>query len=1016
MSIIYILQAKSEFEFHEHLCSLYPVINNQQNKEILKKIIVVSNMDLSNSQKGNIWTYIFKNNFTHIEFEYNNSYFNNFNFEQGVDLYYFFINDNIILNSNDIFETYLNIYKNTPNNTMILSVINMNIIFLHSKCIYTLISTLKSGQYFNNIVKMPSENFSYIRTGKKKLIALHTNHFSIRGSEIALYDYACYISVILQHNVIILIPRNHKEHVHPNTGLTYDYDIDQKFSQSFPVIEYENLNDTLNDVGADIFYTLKSGENDNLLGENILNCVHCIFQCTSENKHGDVYACISENINKCQAPVVPHICHNLPEINEKMYEEDCKYVFGCYGGYESFDIEFVHIIIKKIVESRDDIRFIFMNIKQFIDHPNVKFFDKTTDLFEKSKFINSCDAMLHGRSIGESFGMAIAEFTSLGKPIITWKHDGNPNYNEDLHHINVLQDTGIYYKDIDSLYEILTNFSQYKKTPTKYSEIFTPNNVMDKFNKFFIEPCKDKPIVINKEIPNGITCKYKIKILCNWTSTEQIHKDWKKLLGDYPLEFCEENPDIWVIINKPPDNVKYEKKRTIVLGMEPDTFFGDRWDWYGNKKDYLYFMDENYRSNTEWWLNSDLLSLEENSPDKTKERVISSVVSSQYIYEGHKLRIDFLKEAEKELDFEIYGWDNKHSFKSYVKKLENGKEEGLFPYKYTFIAENVSKENFCTEKFTDAILSECLVFYWGCTNINDFFDPLCYIKLDIKDINKSIRKIRHAIMSDQWEKRIEIIRKMKHNILRKYSFAPRILGLIEVLKLEKRTINLEKRIEKWENHQKLCQESQLYNIGRYNAVDGRNVDLSNINIPFTLNINFTGPNKNIDGIIGCAISHYNLWIETVRLDKNMLIMEDDVILCDQFVDRLGNVMNDVRDVLFIGFHDHEYNLKYNNLSDDFLTEKFNKHDIVSFDFIKSYGKSSKDMVGLTGGGTFGYLISPKGALKLLNLVQFYSFYFPVDYFMLECGLNFDVELDFIPHRLLISPKFGIDTDESDIQI
>jgi GR25 family glycosyltransferase involved in LPS biosynthesis len=1013
MSIIYVLQTNNEFMFNEHLRSFYKNYCENNNQDIsIKKIIISCTKDLSKTKYGVLWDYVFKNNFIDLKLEFNTNFYKNFNFEQQKDIYYFIINDNVKFNNfkGNFFNSLVENYKTI--NSKVLYIPKYEILFLSSLYIYTLLSCNDTTNITTSIA-IPYEYFDFIKITKKLNVALHVNSFTIRGSEIALYDYACYITTLLGHNAIIVAPTNHKEHVHPNTGFTYDSDIEDKFRKSFEIYEYTELNQTLENIGADIFYVLKSGEKDNFVAHNIPSLIHCVFICNDENKHGDVYACISENINYCNAPVVPHICHNLPKTDEKLFSDNSTYIFGCYGGYEAFDIDLVHNTIKKVVEERDDITFLFMNIKKFIEHKQVKFFDKKTGLYDKSKFINSCTAMIHGRSIGESFGMSIAEFTTLGKPIITWKHDGLPNKNEDLHHIDVLKDSGIYYKDSDSLYEILTNFSKYEKPPLNYADIFSPHIVMDKFNKYFIEPFNKQEILLNIEENKDINKVYNIKVLCNWTTTEQVHKTWTKLIGDFPVNFVEEEPDYWIIINKPPENSFYIKEKTIVLGMEPDTFFSERWKWYGDKNDYFYFMDEKYRSNTEWWLDMDLLDLENISPEKTKEKIISSVVSSQYIYEGHKLRIDFLKEAEKELDFDIFGWDNSHCFQSYRGSLLNGKNDGLFPYKYTFIAENVSKENFCTEKFVDAILSECLIFYWGCTNIDDFFDPLCYVKLDLRNITKSIRKIRQTIMSNQWEKRIEVIRKMKHRIIRKYSFIPRILGLIKVSELEKRTVNLEKRQEKWLKHLELCKEAQIHNITRFNAIDGNQIDINKLEIPFSLTQNFSG-NKNTGAIIGCACSHYYLWLESIKLNKTILIMEDDVEFCDQFVDRLSFVMDKLRDVMFIGFHDHEYNLEYNNLKPDFLLTNFTKTDIVSFDFIKSYANPG-DAVGLTGGGTFGYLISPKGAAKLVNCVNKHTFYFPVDYFMLESGLHYNLELDFIPHRLITSPKFGIDTNESDIQ-
>ena len=61
------------------------------------------------------------------------------------------------------------------------------------------------------------------------------------------------------------------------------------------------------------------------------------------------------------------------------------------------------------------------------------------DLVKKAEFINSCDVMVHARSIGETFGAAIGEFSSKNKPVITCDCG-------DTEHIEILSDKGIIYR------------------------------------------------------------------------------------------------------------------------------------------------------------------------------------------------------------------------------------------------------------------------------------------------------------------------------------------------------------------------------------------------------------------------------------------------------------------------------------------------------------------------------------------------------------------------------------------
>ena len=54
------------------------------------------------------------------------------------------------------------------------------------------------------------------------------------------------------------------------------------------------------------------------------------------------------------------------------------------------------------------------------NHKRAKFIKGSFNKTQKVKFINSCDAMLHARSLGESFGLSCAEFAIKNKPILTY--------------------------------------------------------------------------------------------------------------------------------------------------------------------------------------------------------------------------------------------------------------------------------------------------------------------------------------------------------------------------------------------------------------------------------------------------------------------------------------------------------------------------------------------------------------------------------------------------------------------
>jgi hypothetical protein len=347
-------------------------------------------------------------------------------------------------------------------------------------------------------------------------VAFLLQTFSVRGAETSIYNYAIYNQKILKNRSIIVCPDNIRDKRLYTGELLYTKDVEDRFKK-IGIVYYpsesgitnnsninnnnnsdniNNINNTLTKNGCDVLYILKSGENDGLFDRcniSIPVIVHCVFTCNEDNRHGDVYASVSESINKCNNPIVlPHICipiQNIGNIRSSFNIPDDSIVFGRHGGYESFDIDFVKDVIRKVVNERSDIYFIFLNTERFYTHKNIIYLNKTSDIVLKTSFINLCDAMIHARQIGESFGLSIAEFTSVGKPIITWKHQGEKYPNEDIHHIKVLGDSGVYYTDEYDLYDIFTNFNRYRsKIPVNYSTMYTPEIVMKQFNNI-LEKC-----------------------------------------------------------------------------------------------------------------------------------------------------------------------------------------------------------------------------------------------------------------------------------------------------------------------------------------------------------------------------------------------------------------------------------------------------------------------------------------------------------------------------------------------
>jgi hypothetical protein len=315
-------------------------------------------------------------------------------------------------------------------------------------------------------------------------IAFHSNQLGIRGTEVALYDYALHNREILGNESIILSDKN-------NELSTYG-----KFNSQFDVLLYDNFSQVqywVDDRNVDAVYYIKAGTDDGKLVTNAKNLVHTVFQL--KQPHGDVYAYVSKwlanHMSNGALPYVPHIVDILNYDHIDNYREylgipKSATVFGYYGGSDSFNIDFAKKAVVDVARSNRNIYFLFMNVNTFCDEPNVIYLGGTPDLEKKIGFINTCDACLHARNGGESFGLTVAEFSIKNKPVITTTYC-TAELN-DLAHIEMLGDKSILYTDYMTLVSILTSFRDIQRTREDWNayNMYSPQTVMQQFKQVFL--------------------------------------------------------------------------------------------------------------------------------------------------------------------------------------------------------------------------------------------------------------------------------------------------------------------------------------------------------------------------------------------------------------------------------------------------------------------------------------------------------------------------------------------------
>lgn len=192
---------------------------------------------------------------------------------------------------------------------------------------------------------------------------------------------------------------------------------------------------------------------------------------------------------------------------------------------------------------------------------------------------------------------------------------------------------------------------------------------------------------------------------------------------------------------------------------------------------------------------------------------------------------------------------------------------------------------------------------------------------------------------------------------------------------------------------------------RVSAIDGRTYDFDKFINLFDINkysSKIKNPYKNHQykkGVLGCSLSHYLLWVNIVQQERYndlsySLILEDDIELCDDFVQKYNELLkvldkDDKWDVVYLGFTD------YKDTNDTTINDKL----------IKFSGDKR-----LHGGGTFAYIVRKRGARKLIQLANKHKIQQAIDWFMIE---QFDEVVSYKCEPELIFSE--VDGNETDVQ-
>jgi hypothetical protein len=233
----------------------------------------------------------------------------------------------------------------------------------------------------------------------------------------------------------------------------------------------------------------------------------------------------------------------------------------------------------------------------------------------------------------------------------------------------------------------------------------------------------------------------KIIFFCNWgESPEQIlHRYrrqtpgcagiWKDLKGVSDLD----KADVIIVLEGLEKGLAIDFDRALLIKREPD--------FVSCSKSHPFKHSLNWSEGhcgVVWWLSKTYDELVEMEyPDKLHPA--SCIVSAKHRHRNKFIRSLFGKkwfQANREVpNMDLFG--RGHSAKSYGSQYKgalgadsNCKLMGLLPYRYSMVLENSKQLNYWTEKLADAYLSWCIPIYWGCPNLDEFFNEETYRTID----------------------------------------------------------------------------------------------------------------------------------------------------------------------------------------------------------------------------------------------------------------------------------------------
>jgi len=145
-----------------------------------------------------------------------------------------------------------------------------------------------------------------------------------------------------------------------------------------------------------------------------------------------------------------------------------------------------------------------------------------------------------------------------------------------------------------------------------------------------------------------------------------------------------------------------------------------------------------------------------------KDKLISVISSAKTDSPGHRRRLEFVNLLKQHFGNRI------DVFGRGIREIDD-KWDALARYKYHVALENSSVEDYWTEKLGDAYLAGCYPIYYGCPNIENYFDVSSLTRIDIMHPENALGMIETCIEESRYEHSIHFIQEARGAVLNRYN-------------------------------------------------------------------------------------------------------------------------------------------------------------------------------------------------------------------------------------------------------